>query len=235
MFLSHERNLTLARLGIKLNRKQEPLGTGKESQFPLQWFMKNGGYIMNNIENKKWLHISRETSWKIGNKIVAGEEFNEFWKGCKTFSPTIEGISCCDLINVPDEDWNKLFKPTLLAKGLKTVSKEFALYKREQVFEQVRKEQFNDLPSRQKCIWLTDEENLEYWKTMSTEEKCLLTLELQEEKMICCDESWLYIDTFLDDEYERRARNYWTGSVSNAPHLEYLFYGTAIVKNIERI
>ena len=123
---------------------------------------------------------------------------------------------------------------TMLQYG-STVSKEFALYKREQVFEQVRKEQFNDLPSRQKCIWLTDEENLEYWKTMSTEEKCLLTLELQEEKMICCDESWLYIDTFLDDEYERRARNYWTGSVSNAPHLEYLFYGTAIVKNIERI
>lgn len=42
------------------------------------------------IENETMLHISRETNWKIGDKIIVGEDENPFWNVCRNFSPVVE-------------------------------------------------------------------------------------------------------------------------------------------------
>lgn len=190
------------------------------------------------IENKNMLHISRESHWKIGDIIFAGEDENQFWKICKNFSPLIEvGKQKIPLFEMFDR--YQSFDVTenninLLYHHLKRISREVAFYIREQVFEDVRKKMFDSLPSRQKCIWLTDSENLDYWKTMSEQKKFLLTLELNGD-IFCGDDQWLTADTLSSVEYEKRALHYWNGEYGNTPRKEYLFYGQAIVKDIEII
>ena len=190
------------------------------------------------IENETMLHISRETNWKIGDKIIVGEDENPFWNVCRNFSPVVEVngqkmplfemFTRCESFDVTENNINFLYS------HLKGISTEVAFYIREQVFEDVRKEKFNSLPSRHKCIWLTDDENLAYWKTMSEERRALLTLELNGD-IFCGDDNWLTANTLSSVEYEQRALHYWNGEFSIAPRKEYLFYGQAIVKEIEII
>lgn len=189
-------------------------------------------------KNKILYHISRDNNWKIGDVIIAGEKENEFWKKCKDFSPVVnvneESISLFEMFNrcktfdVTENNVNFLYQ------HLKGISKEVAFYIREQVFEKVRSEYFSDLPSRQKCLWLTDIKSLDYWKTMSNDRRSLLTLELNG-NVFCGDDCWLTANTFSSVEYEKRALHYWNGEHSKMPIMEFLFYGQAIVKNIEII
>ena len=148
------------------------------------------------IENETMLHISRETNWKIGDKIIVGEDENPFWNVCRNFSPVVEVngqkmplfemFTRCESFDVTESNINFLYY------HLKGISKEVAFYIREQVFEDVRKEKFNSLPSRHKCIWLTDDENLAYWKTMSEERRALLTLELNGD-IFCGDDLRFFV------------------------------------------
>lgn len=190
------------------------------------------------VENKILLHISRKTDWEIGDILIAGENENPFWSKCKDFSPMLEVngqkiplfeiFERYESFDVTENNINFLYG------HLKGISKELALYMREQVFEEVRRTNFGFLPSRHKCIWLTDNKDLDYWKTMSEERRALLALELNGE-IFCGDDNWLIANTFSSIEYERRARHYWTGEFSDTPRKEYLFYGQAIVRKIEII
>ena len=115
---------------------------------------------------------------------------------------------------------------------LQTVSKETAFYIRERVFEDVRKELFPHLPSRQKCLWISEEKQLPYWRTISPElHKTILELEL-DGNIFCADDYWLQANTLSSIEYTERAKHYWAGEIVSEEHLEYLFSGTAIVKDI---
>ena len=190
------------------------------------------------IKNKTMLHISKATNWKVGDEIIAGENENQFWHKCKTFSPEVkvneQTMALFEMFyqyksfDVTEENINFLYY------NLKWISKEAAFYMREQVFEDVRKDKFSSLPSRQKCLWLTDDENLDYWKTMSEERSNILTLELNGD-IFCGDANWLTANTLSSVEYEQRALHYWNGEFSNTPRKEYLFCGQAIVKEIKII
>ncbi len=190
------------------------------------------------IKNEIMLHISRKTDWKIGDIIDVGKNENPFWNKCRTFSPEVEVngqkmplfemFTRYESFDVTENNINFLYS------HLKGISTEVAFYIREQVFEEVRKNKFNSLPSRHKCIWLTNNENLAYWKTMSENRRALLTLEVNGD-IFCGDGNWLTIDTLSSVEYEQRAFHYWNGEFSNAPRKEYLFYGQAIVKKSEII
>lgn len=189
-----------------------------------------------NSNNKILFHISRESKWKIGDIIVSGKTENPFWLLCKDYSPQVrvnnqpmpifkmfDQFSTFDVTQA-NIDW--------LYEQLKTVSKETSFYIREQVFEEIRRNNFPLLPSRQNCLWLTDEEHLPYWKTMSdNEQRYLLTLEL-DGNLFCGDDYWLTADTFSSIEYANRAVHYWSGELSTSPHKEYLFNGKALIKEV---
>ena len=113
------------------------------------------------------------------------------------------------------------------------LSKEFSFYVREQVFEEYRQINHPQLPSRQKCLWITDADQILYWQTMEQNKlRSLLTLELDGE-LFCADERWLVADTFSNVEYWKRAKHYWGGEMTPFPVKEYLFCGTVIIKEIQ--
>lgn len=188
------------------------------------------------VQNRVMLHISRENKWKIGDTLTSGLKENPFWLFCKNYSPIVTvNQQMMPLFKMFDQF--STFDVTqgnieFLYQNLKSISKEVAFYIREQVFEEVRKEHFPYLPSRQKCLWVTEEEQLPYWKTMAdNEQRYLLTLELNGD-LFCGDAYWLTADTFSSIEYEKRANHYWSGKLSTIELKEYLFNGDAIIKEI---
>lgn len=183
-----------------------------------------------------FFHISRDDKWEVGDLISAGIKENPFWLACKNYSPQIslngEVMSIFAMI-----DQNPNFTVTksnidFLYQNLKNVCKETAFYIREQVFEDVRKELYPQLPSRKKCLWICKENELSYWKTLGgTEKRYLLTLEVTGE-VFCGDDTWLTADSLSSVVYSERANRYWAGELGTTPRKEYLFYGQAVVKEI---
>lgn len=189
-----------------------------------------------NVENKIMYHISRENSWNIGDVLICGERENQFWSICRDYSKIvrINGVEMSifqmiDQVSNFDITQNNI---TFLYQILKDISKETAFYIREQIFEDVRSKCYPGLPSRQKCLWVCEKDQLSYWKTMNGDcQRSLLTLELNG-SLFCGDDHWLTADTFSSIAYSERAKHYWAGEMSSSPHKEFLFYGTATVKEI---
>lgn len=199
---------------------------------------------MKRVWKKYFYHISRSNEWSMGQNVVVGKMENDFWRMCKQDVNRVvfDGIemSVFELINlIENDELNISFDVTresveFLFKNLSHVAKESALYKREQTFEEVRKKYHHKLPSRQKCLWVCDEKNLEYWKMACPKGKTLLTLELTG-KIFCGDNGWLITDTLSNMVYEERARHYWNGEMLEGSPKEYLFCGKATVKKIEQL
>lgn len=183
------------------------------------------------------LHISRKTDWQVGDTLVCGTRENPFWATCADFDlkTALEGeeMSFFTLFDrCPEMPVNK-GNVKLLYDSLKKISKECALYIREQVFEDVRRESYPQLPSRQSCLWVCEAETLAHWKEIAPQlRRSVLTLELEGE-LFCGDDYWLEIDTFSAIEYAKRAHHYWAGEMSEQPCREYLFRGTAVVTHVE--
>lgn len=182
-------------------------------------------------------HISDRLDWRIGDTLICGEKYNHFWTVCATLDPvtTILGESMtyfelfdkCNALDPAQVDLADLYK------NLKDISKECAFYIREQVFEDVRKQYYPDRPSRQTCLWVTEADQLSYWKTMNENiDRSILTLELDGE-LFLCDDYWLKANTFSSVKYTERAHQYWSGKMSVNPHKEVLFHGKATILNID--
>lgn len=184
-------------------------------------------------------HISRKSDWNVGDTLICGNDYNPFWLTCANYNPQTslngEQMSFFELFNRCDNLATTGKNVKYLYENLKNISKECAFYIREQVFEDIRKTYYHDKPSRQKCLWVCEYDQLSYWKTISNDkEKAVLTLNL-DGTLFCGDDYWLTANTFSSIEYSERAHRYWSGEMSTSPHKEYLFYGTASITNVELI
>lgn len=86
----------------------------------------------------------------------------------------------------------------------------------EKILEEVRKDKFNTLPSRQSCLYIADEESLEFWYNKSISERELKQTEIFEIEFIdvkthYADSNWLEIDIVKEIEYYETANSYWNG------------------------
>lgn len=189
------------------------------------------------VERQTMYHISRQMHWKVGDILIAGAEDNEFWSICKDYNRTfkVDGreMTVFEMINTVETFEVSQQNIRFLYMVIKKISKEYAFYVREQIFEAVRQESFPQLPSRQKCLWVCEEDQIPFWADSKTdkEPRCLLTLELTGD-LFCGDDYWLDADTFSSLTYTDRAHHYWNGELSDEPHKEFLFIGEAVVKSI---
>lgn len=116
---------------------------------------------------------------------------------------------------------------------LKSVATYYWKYLRETTFEETRKEQYPDHPSRQTSLFLTDENHLENW---------LLTLEYSNLKVYKfklngklhqCDATLVDIHPHNRTVVKEFAERYYSGEIlPNSNKVEYLFEGTAEVIKI---
>ena len=103
----------------------------------------------------------------------------------------------------------------------------------EEIFEQVRKAHFNNLPSRRNCIFLTDKKHLGLWyNALTQEEDDLPIYELNCSGIaFSADANWIDSEVDRREVYENSAFAYWgqqSKSDNRFERREVLFRGTLI-------
>jgi hypothetical protein len=110
----------------------------------------------------------------------------------------------------------------------------------EEIFENVRSQEFPHLPSRKRGLWLSDYHSLPVWEDMISKSHRIKILRVKAiGKFHYADGGWISADTHSIDEFHNRARNYWSGKTCESPEPEVLFEGEITVlseyKTIEEI
>lgn len=119
-------------------------------------------------------------------------------------------------------------------------------YNREMIVENIRKQQFPERPSREKCMFLTDEANLEYWYNKLSKETSrfeflsndpikVFEVEVDEEGKLFESSIDLLPGIYdMNLNIKNNANRYWTPTeyhLNNSFPNEYLFEGKAKILN----
>jgi hypothetical protein len=163
------------------------------------------------IENKTYYHIQRRVNWNP----------NQLWEVGQNY--------------FIGQDKNPFFK--VFDYGIGNDIGHFYRLTREFIFEEVRKEHFPMFPSRNKCLWVIEDndENKEYWKqalvNQNTEFR-LIKLSLTG-KIFKANQQHLQSGNFTLDTWRQKAFRYWAGASGERPEeSEVLFEGFAQVVEI---
>lgn len=132
------------------------------------------------LEDAEYFHISRNSSlMETGKEFFIGKEknpFNKFFDERNMDYVTLNGqllqnhLAINAMKAILNGDKNELLKhlnpdPIAMITYLEDRLNHYLKFKRETVFEEVRKEFFPEKPSRQRCIWVIppEEKALKYW------------------------------------------------------------------------
>jgi hypothetical protein len=189
-----------------------------------------------------YFHIHKQVKgtdpeYKKGETYIVFEDCNRFWDFYRTYSPNImmgDGHICgpsrfayyCYESNSIDR--NGLFI-------ISNIFKETGMLIRELIFEEIRKSEFPDLPSRQKCIWLTKKDKVKFWYDWLNDKQSEYSI-----FELGCDgiyhignQSFLNSDIDGFNNYQVNARKYWSGELVNShDNNEVIFSGKIKVENI---
>ncbi len=103
--------------------------------------------------------------------------------------------------------------------------KEYAIYMRETIFEEVRLKQYQELPSRRSCIYVCEKKSLNYWYDKLPGDKRIFRIRLNG-NIHKANENYLATEYLPGEEIYKNAYNYWEGSKeSNSICEEILFEG----------
>lgn len=158
---------------------------------------------MDQVKDKIFYHIG---TFKEGQREVIGKKVNPFFKSFDNFGYTgaIGWNQCVELL------------------------KEYQLYARERIFEDIRLASFPSFPSRKTCLWLLRADHLmdkvTYWREELSPEKHLY-------KLSCTGNIHVADDAFLTPRfgflptYREDAVKYWSGEwvSKSCIHEEVLF------------
>lgn len=128
------------------------------------------------------------------------------------------------LKNTPDDQWHQHCR-LLLEQAGKAV-KEMGTYIREVIFEEIRRDEFPDLPSRMSGIWFCDAAGIAYWwPRMHSGKKAIFETSVTG-TLHRANQDFLVNDSIGHNELRDLARRYWSGeNVRNRPEEELLFCG----------
>jgi len=186
-------------------------------------------------------HNSYDDLYKVGNTITIGESYNSMTQkfmdsgATKIFNPNIN-----DYVDFQDEA-KKMFMygltPQEIYNNLCYFLNDVRMNSREFILEQIRLTIDKELPSRYKCIWLTDEESLDFWKkSFKNRLDSIYKVEV-DGNLFTSSESLLPNPTALHKEMYEQAYKYWQPDqeyLKNAKDKEYLFTGELkILKKIK--
>lgn len=124
-------------------------------------------------------------------------------------------------------------------RDLVGILRNYLLLVREDVFEDVRINSFSALPSRQKCLWVIEDngninKSIEFWWNELNRKGKLLKLEVNGD-LFQSDENYLRLRLEPIDSLKSKAESYWQGKLGDDPtYYECLFIGGAKVLEVVR-
>lgn len=119
--------------------------------------------ISDNFTNRLGNRINNFNCWTSSNGIDnAVNDINILLEryGYPTFEDEVDIVSLVDYLIQKNVDRNTLKD---ILKRVKKLAFDAAMFKREMAMESFRRDYNNSLPSRQKCIYATDEAGIGYW------------------------------------------------------------------------
>jgi hypothetical protein len=205
------------------------------------------------VENVVYYHIQRNSSrkggqWNEGQTYFIGGKKNPFFgfydfaafniqdpisKNWYSLNEVANSMIKYIDKNEKDEYLKSFyhFSPEKSVRELYRVLEEYLKLVREWTFEEVRKEFFPNLPSRQRCLFVipNDVQSLNYWWNTLGKNGNILKLELTG-KLHRTNQQYLLATTDSLDYIREKAFRYWAGaSGSSSAEDEYLFEGFAKV------
>jgi hypothetical protein len=137
--------------------------------------------------------------------------------------------SFIDVLNYIQESRKLMLDLLVRSRGMLKIINSYNHLLNEIIFEQIRKSEFAELPSRLKCTWLCDKRNIKKWVSLFEVRGKRKTFEVQAYgEVYKVDRSWLPIDLTPPLDLFDIAREYWKGSLNPNPkkrQVEYLFTG----------
>jgi hypothetical protein len=206
---------------------------------------------MDIIKNKVFFHIQRlnqvvEKEWHKNGNYQIGKIYNNFYKdiinGLENQNVDIKGSErlihgICILlqsVNNDERDINKLkgnlIKLQCVLQNTKISFRQYLKWIQEEIFERVRLNKFPEFPSRQRCLWISNSEDLSEWvKIFNTISKNKILRISATGVVHKADAKLIDADTYFLSEFEKRAEVYWSGLIQNNGEIEYLFQGDLVV------
>lgn len=191
--------------------------------------------MIEKINKKTYYHINTGKKLNVGDILNIGESYNNFYYEIYNSEYLLDGKDANEILinkrknkdyNISDIEEFKLIYDTINNSAMIT---------RELIFEEVRKEINDELPSRLKCLYVCNsldeiEEWLNIFKRTNKKDYQILELELTG-KVFTGDASYILRQNISLNKKRHQAKEYWKGNkVHNQK--ESLFEGIAIVKKI---
>ncbi len=198
------------------------------------------------VDKEIYYHIENGVYWNLGETRTIGLEKNNYMKYHDITSYVKEdpntNINYC-ISYIADgmiEYINTNHKPDYLksfyhfdanetVKELSGVLNDYLVIVREFVFEEVRREFYSNLPSRQRCMWVIpdNKDSLRYWWNMLKQKGQIVKLELTG-KLFQTNHRDLLLTTNSLDYVRMQANRYWSPLEEiNMVEDECLFEGAA--------
>lgn len=191
--------------------------------------------MFKNVENKIYYHINTKNKFNIGDIINCGDKYNNFYYEVYDSEYLLEGKDANEtLINKrknKDYNINDLEEFKLIFNTINNDS----FVTRELIFEEVRKEINEKLPSRFKSLFVCESmEEINKWldifKRTDKKDYQIVKLELNG-RVFTGDASFILRQNISLNKKRDLAKRYW--SCEKLDNLnETLFEGTAVVKEI---
>lgn len=185
-------------------------------------------------KNMEFLHFTR---WDL-SKININEQYGTDRKLSDYWRRMLKG----DWVSVELEDrLSKLPPNIVINEPLRELSKQLIYSSgllKEYIFEEVRVNKYNELPSRKRCMFLFDSQidYKDYAKVInfSLEEYNLIEIEVLKDmsKLLRVDMSLLNCNINLYDEIVSKAEEYWSGADKIDLNTEILFEGNFKIKRV---
>lgn len=194
----------------------------------------------------KFYHINREVPWvpyqsrKVGDAFCVGAEENPFFQHYSNYSPRELVNQNGETVKVPAVAFLRQVKEGLIqTNDLPTIAFQtaeyFQMFLREVWWECVRLQEFPQLPSRQRCLWLIpDLAGVDFWLERLHCHAPYQVLTVEAEGIFhTANEKYLTGDAVLLPEMRERARLYWKGVMPHDGMPEVLFEGAINVVEID--
>jgi hypothetical protein len=126
-------------------------------------------------------------------------------------------------------------KPNNLPFDAWTIARHFMMLARELIWENVRLAEFPQEPSRQRCVWLIEDEQRtrEWIKTIGCQPMTYSVIKVRATgRALPADSRHLAGESEPLPVWYDRARRYWRGEMTSNPLREVLFEGTLMVEEI---
>ena len=201
-----------------------------------------------NVDGKVYFHINRRGEWNPapllthGERIATGTGLNPlvaYYERPRTepvrdhVTGAISRIDCIAFLKMVRD--GRLHAPTL-PKIACNIADHYNMLVRELIWEEIREKEFPDAPSRQRCLWLIeDEASLNLWtkKLATSQPSDWQTLRVAATGLAHIADATLLLGSSEALSTTRdKARSYWRGDMSPNPEREVIFEGEIQVVDV---